>query len=275
MAGARNGFAIARRPAAENRRYRDRPDAETARSSFEPRKSREIGAYSSETENRQFVQECVVVDAVAISNPSQFPYSLLTGKLTGNFGESGLARRFSRAVCQLIQWFEAKFPRQRNREFFEHNREFLGKEQGISAAKCCIWNSETATAPRPRLGRSRAAAVRRSTWDDSLAFLRAAFCPRSASLLAARSASLLAARSASRLAARSASFFALFTSAGFLFVARALFALGRDAELPDTTSASGAFGSAVGASVERGLDGLEAVCSPPVACLREVAGSAP
>jgi hypothetical protein len=44
------------------------------------------------------------------------------------------------------------------------------------------------------------------------------------------------------LAERSASFFALFTSAGFLFVARALFALGRDAESPDTTSASGVSG---------------------------------
>ena len=69
-----------------------------------------------------------------------------------------------------------------------------------------------------------------------------ALASRSASLLAARSASFLAARSASRLAARSASFFALFISAGFLFVARALFALGRDAELPDTTSASGVSG---------------------------------
>ena len=39
------------------------PSAETARSSFEPRKSGQIGAYSSEPTKRRFVEECVVEGA--------------------------------------------------------------------------------------------------------------------------------------------------------------------------------------------------------------------
>ena len=62
--------------------------------------------------------ECVVVDAVAIE-PVSAPNFLLTGKLTGNSAESGLARRFSRAASQLIQCLAEKFPTQRNRELLE------------------------------------------------------------------------------------------------------------------------------------------------------------
>ena len=116
--------------------------------------------------------------------------------------------------------------RQRTGNF---RREMLDFEFGAVTAPCRVLGVR---GPRPSV------AARGTT----LAFLRAALASRSASRLAARSASLLAARSASLLAERSASFFALFTSAGFLFVARALFALGRDAESPDTTSASGVSG---------------------------------
>ena len=51
------------------------------------------------------------------SNPSPAPNSLLTGKLTGNFAESGRARRFSRPLEQQIQCLTEQFPAQRNREF--------------------------------------------------------------------------------------------------------------------------------------------------------------
>jgi hypothetical protein len=47
------------------------------------------------------------------------PNSLLTGKLTGNFADSGSLQRFWRPVSERIQWLPAKFPTQRNREFLE------------------------------------------------------------------------------------------------------------------------------------------------------------
>ena len=62
--------------------------------------------------------ECVVANAVAIE-PVSAPNSLLTGKLTGNFAESGLTRRFSRLLRQQIQCLAEKFPTQWNREFLE------------------------------------------------------------------------------------------------------------------------------------------------------------
>src|SRR5262249_10888376 len=67
------------------------------------------------------------------SNRSPAQNSLLTGKLTGNFIDSGPLARFSRPIGKQIQWLAAKFPRQRkgtgnfwraNREFFGANREF-------------------------------------------------------------------------------------------------------------------------------------------------------
>src|SRR6516165_7439097 len=43
----------------------------------------------------------------------------ITGKLTGNFTDSGPLRRFSRLIAELIQWLPDKFPTQRNREFLQ------------------------------------------------------------------------------------------------------------------------------------------------------------
>src|SRR5207302_11181218 len=43
----------------------------------------------------------------------------ITGKLTGNFIDSGPLARFSRPIGEQIQWLAAKFPTQRNREFLE------------------------------------------------------------------------------------------------------------------------------------------------------------
>ena len=59
-AGARNGFAEPRDRAPKIAAIATPRSAETARPSFEPRKSPQIGAYSSETENCRFVEECVV-----------------------------------------------------------------------------------------------------------------------------------------------------------------------------------------------------------------------
>ena len=44
---------------------------------------------------------------------------LLTGKLTGNFANSGPLRRFWHLIVHLIQWLADKFPTQTNREFLE------------------------------------------------------------------------------------------------------------------------------------------------------------
>jgi len=60
----------------------------------------------------------VVVDALQIE-PVSNSNSLLTGKLTGNFVDSGPLARFSRPIGKRIQWFAAKFPTQGNREFLE------------------------------------------------------------------------------------------------------------------------------------------------------------
>jgi hypothetical protein len=60
----------------------------------------------------------VVVEAARIE-PVSTPNSLLTGKLTGNFADSGSQGDFSRPVGQSIQRLAAKFPTQRNREFLE------------------------------------------------------------------------------------------------------------------------------------------------------------
>ena len=60
QAGARNGFAEPGDRAPKIAAIATPRSTETARPSFEPRKSPQIGAYSSETGNRRFVQECVV-----------------------------------------------------------------------------------------------------------------------------------------------------------------------------------------------------------------------
>jgi hypothetical protein len=63
-------------------------------------------------------------DAVLIA-PVSDPVSLLTGNFTGNFADCGLHLRFWRPVGEQIQSLAAKFPTQRNREFFR-------QEQGIN-----------------------------------------------------------------------------------------------------------------------------------------------
>src|SRR5262249_2720294 len=62
--------------------------------------------------------DCVADDAVSCELVSA-PNSLLTGKLTGNFAESGPLLRFRRPINEPIQRLAAKFPTQRNREFLQ------------------------------------------------------------------------------------------------------------------------------------------------------------
>src|SRR6202045_4853933 len=57
--------------------------------------------------------------------------SLLTGKLTGKFADSGLSVRFLRPVDQQIQRLAGKFPTQPNREFFEFEQGIESRDQGI------------------------------------------------------------------------------------------------------------------------------------------------
>ena len=65
------------------------------------------------------------------ANPSQHPNSLITGKITGNFADSGPLRQFSRLIIKLIQWLPDKFPTQRNREFTNAYQGIFFEEQGI------------------------------------------------------------------------------------------------------------------------------------------------
>ena len=60
--------------------------------------------------------DCVADDAVSCELVSA-PNSLLTGKLTGNFANSGPQQRFPHLINELTQSLAAKFPTQRNREF--------------------------------------------------------------------------------------------------------------------------------------------------------------
>src|SRR6266478_5076162 len=60
--------------------------------------------------------DCLADDAVSCELVSA-PNSLLTGKLTGNFANSGPQQRFPHLINELIQRLAAKFPTQRNREF--------------------------------------------------------------------------------------------------------------------------------------------------------------
>ena len=57
--------------------------------------------------------------------------SLLTGKLTGNFANSGPQQRFPHLINELIQRLAAKFPTQRNREFLDAYQGKFFEEQGI------------------------------------------------------------------------------------------------------------------------------------------------
>jgi hypothetical protein len=60
----------------------------------------------------------VADDAVSCELVSA-PNSLPTGKLTGNFANSGSQQRFPHLINELIQSLAAKFPTQRNREFLQ------------------------------------------------------------------------------------------------------------------------------------------------------------
>ena len=62
--------------------------------------------------------DCLADDAVSCELVSA-PNSLLTGKLTGNFANSGPQQRFPHLINELIQRLAAKFPTQRNREFLQ------------------------------------------------------------------------------------------------------------------------------------------------------------
>src|SRR5262249_44991175 len=62
--------------------------------------------------------DCVADDAVSCELVSA-PNSLLTGKLTGNFAESGHPRRFPHLINEQIQRLAAKFPMRWNREFLQ------------------------------------------------------------------------------------------------------------------------------------------------------------
>jgi hypothetical protein len=74
--------------------------------------------------------EKLVVDAV-VSEPSSATNSLLTGKVTGNFGNLSFRADFSRKSAATIQWVAAKFPKRRNREITLDIRELAFPDQGI------------------------------------------------------------------------------------------------------------------------------------------------
>src|SRR6266436_3761275 len=69
-------------------------------------------------------------DAVSIGLVST-ANSLLTGKLTGNFVDSGPLPRFRRPVGKRIQWLAEQFPTQRNRQFLEALQGIILEEQGF------------------------------------------------------------------------------------------------------------------------------------------------
>jgi hypothetical protein len=73
---------------------------------------------ASPKQNGCMETHCVADDAVGCELVSA-PNSLLTGKLTGNFANSGPQQRFPHLINELIQSLAAKFPTQRNREFLQ------------------------------------------------------------------------------------------------------------------------------------------------------------
>ncbi len=113
-----------------------RPSPETKPECFRPAK---FGASSAEARDywalthhlgveRRFSRKGLAEGAVLIG-PVSTQNSLLTGKITGNFVDSGHLLRFLRAVGERIQWFGAKFPTQWNREFISRNRECFGENR--------------------------------------------------------------------------------------------------------------------------------------------------
>jgi hypothetical protein len=67
---------------------------------------------------------------------SSAPNSLLTGKITGNFGNLGLKPAFSSESAAAIQWVAVKFPMPINREINLDIREWRSiiKEQTVGSA---------------------------------------------------------------------------------------------------------------------------------------------
>jgi hypothetical protein len=65
------------------------------------------------------------------SNQSLHQNSLLTGKLTGNFAVLGVVLQIWHPIHAKLQSVAVKFPKQKNREFFEANREItkLNRDQ--------------------------------------------------------------------------------------------------------------------------------------------------
>ena len=82
--------------------------------------------------------ECVVVDAVADRTRLQLPNSLLTGKLTGNFAESGLARRFSRLLSAANSMLCREIPYATEQGIFGAITGNFFEEQGIFSVRAAI-----------------------------------------------------------------------------------------------------------------------------------------
>jgi hypothetical protein len=74
--------------------------------------------------------DCVADDAVICEPVSSRQISLLTGKLTGNFAESGPLLRFWRPIMSEFNGFQPEFPTQRNREFANAYQGIFSEEQG-------------------------------------------------------------------------------------------------------------------------------------------------
>src|ERR1700730_17145829 len=83
-----------------------------------------------------------LADETVVREPVSGRNSLLTGKLTGKFADSGLSVRFLRPVDQQIQGLAGKFPTQPNREFFEFEQGIESRDQGIESRDQGIFSVE-------------------------------------------------------------------------------------------------------------------------------------
>jgi hypothetical protein len=88
----------------------------------------------------QNASDCVVVDALQIE-PVSTSNSLLTGKLTGNFGDSG-------AVQSASEFND--FQQRNSLRNCRPNREFFFKEQGIPTPGVSVHCSHACFAPAER-----------------------------------------------------------------------------------------------------------------------------
>src|SRR5262245_18461800 len=97
------------------------------------------------------------------ANQSPHQNSLLTGKLTGNFAESGTAPRFSCLISTRIQVLTVELPTQRNREFSNAYQGMFFEEQGIRSSPAVVGSVRGATnrqEPRNRRERLTASFIR-------------------------------------------------------------------------------------------------------------------